>query len=50
LLRWCKHNLAAAVAIREAIYRSVLLEHITKTGELPAGAAIAGGENKFYVR
>ena len=50
LLRWCKAHLPAAVATVERVLRSAVREHIAATGELPQGAEVAHGGEKFFVK
>lgn len=50
MLLWCKGNLPVAIVIRESVAKTVLMAHVQKTGEIPAGAVIAGGNENFYLK
>ena len=50
LLRWCKANLPAAVTTVEHVSRTVVREHIAATGELPQGAGVSEGTEKFFIK
>lgn len=50
LLRWCKANLPAAVAVVERILKSAVREHVQKTGELPDGADVSGHGERFFIK
>ena len=50
LLRWCKVHLPAAVATVEQVLRGAVKERIRDTGELPEGAQVAGGGDRFFIR
>ena len=50
LLAWCRKHLPRAVKTTENILKSVLTEHVKETGEVPDGAEVSGGSEKFFVR
>lgn len=50
LLAWCRRHLPRAVKTSESIQKSVVSEHVRETGEVPDGAELGGGEEKFFIR
>jgi hypothetical protein len=50
LLRWCKANLPVALAVTEMVLKTVVKNHIASTGELPIGAEVVGGGEKFFIK
>jgi len=50
LLHWCKARLPSAVATVEHVLRNVVKERIRDTGELPEGAEVAGGGERFFIK
>ena len=50
LLIWCDENLPTAVVIRESVSKTVLMEYVEKTGEIPTGTVLSGGSEHFYVK
>src|SRR4051812_15613036 len=50
LLVWCKANLPAAVQTIERVLKSCVKDHIASTGEVPSGAEVSGGEQKFFIK
>jgi hypothetical protein len=50
LLRWCRAHLPSAVATVERVLRGTVREHVAATGELPQGAEVAHGGEKFFVK
>lgn len=50
LVGWCRAHLPAAIKVTESLLKSEIQLHIKSTGECPAGAEIAGGAERFYVR
>jgi hypothetical protein len=50
LLGWCQANLPKAVVTTHAVLKSVVSEHLKSTGEVPDGAELGGGEQKFYIK
>ena len=50
LIEWCRRNLPSAVKIVERVLKTEVHSHIKTTGEVPDGAEISGGEDRFFVR
>jgi len=50
LIAWCRQYLPGALKVVERILKSEVQSYIKSTGEIPAGAEVAGGEQKFYVK
>lgn len=50
LLGWCQANLPMAVVTTHAVLKSIVIEHLKSTGEVPDGAELGGGEQKFYIK
>jgi len=50
LVKWCRRSLPAALQIQTHVLKSVIKEHLEKTGECPDGAEIGGGGQRFYIR
>ena len=50
LLAWCKVRLPSAVQVVERVLKSSIKNHVRSTGEVPSGAEVAGGEQKFYIK
>jgi hypothetical protein len=48
-IAWCKQNLPSAVEARESLAKSVVTERALKTGELPPGCKLAGGDERFFI-
>jgi hypothetical protein len=50
LLTWCRANLPQAIQTIQRLLKSCVKDHIDSTGEIPSGAEIAGGQQKFYIK
>jgi hypothetical protein len=50
LIRWCKSELPAAIRISEHILKTEITTYIKASGEVPPGAEVAGGGEKFYIK
>jgi hypothetical protein len=50
LLAWCKANLPGAIQTVRHVLKSSVKDHIGDTGEIPNGAEIAGGQQKFFIK
>ncbi len=50
LLDWCRRALPDAVKVSETVLRSAVADHIRATGEVPGGAELGGGGQRFYVK
>jgi phage host-nuclease inhibitor protein Gam len=50
VIDWCRRHLSQAIVIRESLSKTVLKEHLKQTGEVPEGAEIRGGDERFYIR
>ncbi len=50
LLDWCRRVLPDAVKVSETVLRSAVSDHIRATGEVPGGAEVGGGRERFYVK
>ena len=49
LLAWCRANLPSAIRVIESVPKTPLMEHIKLTGEVPDGAEIQGGGERFHI-
>jgi hypothetical protein len=49
LLAWCRANLPSAIRVIESVPKTPLMEHIHQTGEMPDGAEIQGGGERFHI-
>jgi phage host-nuclease inhibitor protein Gam len=49
VLNWCKQNLPKTIIVKESLSKTVILEHIEVSGEIPPGCDVSGGEEAFYV-
>jgi Bacteriophage Mu Gam like protein len=49
LLVWCQTNLPSAIRVIESVPKTPLMDHITVTGEVPDGAEIQGGGERFHI-
>jgi hypothetical protein len=47
LIAWCQHHLPDAIRVQTQVLKSLVNDHLEKTGEC---ADIAGGGERFYVR
>lgn len=50
LIGWCRKSLPEALRVETHVVRSLVKEHLEQTGEVPDGAAVAVGGERFYVR
>jgi hypothetical protein len=50
LIAWCRRNLPSAVKVVERVLKSEVHSHIKTTGEVPEGAEISGGDDRFFVK
>jgi hypothetical protein len=50
LVAWCRRHLPSAVKVVERVLKSEVHDHLKTTGEVPEGAEISGGEDRFFVR
>jgi phage host-nuclease inhibitor protein Gam len=50
LLAWCRRVIPSAIKTTEHVLKSSVIEHIERTGELPEGSELAGGDERFYIR
>jgi phage host-nuclease inhibitor protein Gam len=50
LITWCRRHLPSAIKIVEHVLKSEVHSHIKTTGEVPEGAEISGGEDRFFVK
>jgi hypothetical protein len=50
LLAWCKARLPSAVKVVERVLKSSLKDHVRTTGEVPSGAEVTGGQQKFFIK
>ena len=50
LIEWCRSSLPTALKIETHILKQHIKDHFTITGEVPDGATITGGGQRFYVR
>jgi hypothetical protein len=50
LIEWCRSSLPTALKIETHILKQHIKDHFTITGEIPDGATITGGGQRFYVR
>jgi len=50
LIAWCQHNLPDAIRVQTQVLKSLVNDHVEKTGECPDGADIGGGGERFFVR
>jgi hypothetical protein len=50
LIEWCRENLPDALRIETHVLKSLVKDHVQKTGECPDGTNISGGNQKFYIR
>ena len=49
LIAWCRANLPCAIRVIESVPKTPLMEHIKLTGEVPDGAELHGGGERFCV-
>jgi hypothetical protein len=50
LIAWCSAELPAAIKTVHHILKSEVAAHVKASGEIPPGAEIAGGGEKFYIK
>ena len=50
LMAWCQHNLPDAIRVQTQVLKSLVNDHVEKTGECPDGADLTGGGERFFVR
>lgn len=50
LLAWCASNLPAAVVVERHVLKSVVKDHVGATGEVPTGAEVVEGGERFYIK
>lgn len=50
LLAWCRRVIPSAIKTTEHVLKSSVIEHVERTGELPDGSELAGGDERFYIR
>jgi hypothetical protein len=50
LLAWCKAHLPSAVQTIQRVLKSSVKDHIDSTGELPSGAEVTGGSQRFFIK
>jgi hypothetical protein len=50
LTTWCRAELPAAIKSVEHILKSEVAAHVRASGEIPPGAEIAGGGERFYIK
>ena len=50
LIAWCKSHLPQAVKTVESVLKTAVMEHVSKTGECPNGAEVAGGGEAFVIK
>jgi len=50
LVAWCRAALPTALRIETHVLKQHVKDHLTITGEVPHGATISGGGQRFYVR
>jgi hypothetical protein len=49
LAAWCRANLPAALRVETHVLKGAVKDHVAATGELPIGAEITGGGERFYI-
>lgn len=49
LLAWCRTHLPLAIRVIETVPKTPLMEHIKLTGEVPDGAELQGGGERFCI-
>jgi hypothetical protein len=49
LIVWCRRHLPSALRVQTHVLKSLVKEHVEKTGECPDGAEIASGGERFYI-
>jgi hypothetical protein len=50
LISWCRTTLPDAVRVETHVLKSLVKDHVQRTGECPDGAEVSGGGQRFYVR
>lgn len=50
LLAWCRQRLPTAVKVVESILKSEVGAYVKESGEIPDGAELAGGGDKFFIK
>ena len=50
LIRWCRANLPSAIVVSERVMKTLVREHIITSGEVPGGAEVVGGAERFFVK
>jgi phage host-nuclease inhibitor protein Gam len=50
LLAWCQRHLPSALKAVQHVLKSVVMEHVKDTGELPDGSEITSGGERFYIK
>ena len=50
LMTWCRSELPAAIKPVEHILKSEIASHMKASGEIPPGAEVGGGGEKFFIK
>jgi hypothetical protein len=50
LMAWCRANLPAALRVETHVLKGAVKDHVAATGDLPIGAEITGGGERFYIK
>lgn len=50
LIGWCRRSLPEAIRVQTQVLKSLVKDHVRRTGECPDGAEVGGGNRRFYVR
>jgi hypothetical protein len=50
LIGWCRRSMPTAIRVQTHVLKSLVKDHVLKTGECPDGAEVGGGNQRFYVK
>ncbi len=50
LVGWCRAHLPVAIKATESLLKSEIQSYIKQSGEVPAGAEIGGGSERFFIK
>lgn len=50
LLRGCRTHLPAAIQVKEDLLKTEIHQHMKSSGEIPDGAELGGGQDRFYFK
>jgi hypothetical protein len=50
LTEWCRVHLPSATAVVQHVHKAAVKEHVAATGELPPGAELREGGERFFIK